>query len=35
MPVVFYLDPEIVSDKNTIDVDEVVLSYTFFKALQS
>lgn len=35
MPVVFYLDPEIASDKNTIDVDEVVLSYTFFKALQS
>ena len=35
MPVVFYLDPEIASDKNTIDVDEVVLSYTFFKSLQS
>ena len=35
MPVVFYLDPEIASDKNTTDVDEVVLSYTFFKSLQS
>ena len=35
MPVVFYLDPEIASDKNTKDVEEVVLSYTFFKALQS
>ena len=35
MPVVFYLDPEIASDKNTIDVNEVVLSYTFFRALQS
>jgi cytochrome c oxidase assembly protein subunit 11 len=35
MPVVFYLDPEIASDRNTRDVNEVVLSYTFFKALQS
>ena len=35
MPVVFYLDPEIASDRNTTDVNEVVLSYTFFKALQS
>lgn len=35
MPVVFYLDPEIALDKNTEDVNEVVLSYTFFKALKS
>ena len=35
MPVVFYLDPDIASDRNTRDVNEVVLSYTFFKALQS
>ena len=35
MPVVFYLDPEIASDKNTTDVEEVVLSYTFFKSLKS
>ena len=35
MPVVFYLDPEIASDKNTIKIDEVVLSYTFFKVLES
>ena len=35
MPVVFYLDTAIASDKNTKDVNEVVLSYTFFKALQS
>ncbi|MBT5799218.1 MAG: cytochrome c oxidase assembly protein, partial [Alphaproteobacteria bacterium] len=32
---VFYLDPEIASDKNTIKIDEVVLSYTFFKVLES
>ena len=30
MPVSFYLDPEIRTDVNTKDVDEVVLSYTFF-----
>ena len=35
MPVVFYLDPDIASDINTTDIEEVVLSYTFFKALQS
>ena len=35
MPVVFYLDPDIASDINTTDIDEVVLSYTFFRALQS
>ncbi|MGC6516674.1 MAG: cytochrome c oxidase assembly protein [Candidatus Puniceispirillaceae bacterium] len=30
MPVSFFLDPEIRTDTNTKDVDEVVLSYTFF-----
>lgn len=30
MPVSFFLDPDIASDLNTKDVDEVVLSYTFF-----
>ena len=33
MPVSFYLDPDIKFDKNTKDVDEVVLSYTFFADL--
>ena len=30
MPVRFYIDPEIVADSNTVDVDEIILSYTFF-----
>ncbi|MGC6531174.1 MAG: cytochrome c oxidase assembly protein [Candidatus Puniceispirillaceae bacterium] len=30
MPVSFFLDPDIGIDENTKDVDEVVLSYTFF-----
>jgi cytochrome c oxidase assembly protein subunit 11 len=30
MPVSFFIDPEIASDVNTQDVDEIVLSYTFF-----
>ena len=30
MPVSFFLDPDIKNDANTKDVDEVVLSYTFF-----
>ena len=32
MPVRF-LDSEILSDINTSDIDEIVLSYTFFKAM--
>ena len=35
MPVRFFLDSEIVSDINTSDVDEIVLSYTFFKAMDN
>jgi cytochrome c oxidase assembly protein subunit 11 len=30
MPVLFYLDPDILKDKNVRDIDNVVLSYTFF-----
>ena len=33
MPVSFFLDPDIKRDDNTKDVDEVVLSYTFFADL--
>lgn len=33
MPVRFFLDSEIASDINTVDIDEIVLSYTFFKAM--
>ncbi len=30
-PVSFFIDPEIMNDKNLADVNEVTLSYTFFK----
>ena len=30
MPVRFFIDPEIVADSNASDVDEIILSYTFF-----
>lgn len=29
-PVLFYIDPDIDSDKNTKDITDLVLSYTFF-----
>ena len=35
MPVTFFLDPGIASDLNTADVDEIVLSYTFFATVDS
>ena len=31
MPVVFYLDPDIDTDTNTIEVPEITLSYSFFQ----
>jgi len=33
MPVRFFIDPEIVSDKHVVDVNDITLSYTFFPAL--
>ena len=33
MPVRFFIDPEIVADKNGVDVKDITLSYTFFPAL--
>ncbi|CAK9806690.1 Cytochrome c oxidase assembly protein COX11, mitochondrial [Anthophora plagiata] len=32
MPVFFYIDPSIMDDPKMEDVDEIVLSYTFFRA---
>lgn len=33
MPVRFYIDPDIASEHGTADIDEIILSYTFFPVL--
>jgi cytochrome c oxidase assembly protein subunit 11 len=32
MPVSFFIDPQIAADKNAQDVEDIVLSYTFFRS---
>ena len=31
MPVIYYVDPKILDDKNARDVEQITLSYTFHK----
>lgn len=35
MPVRFYVDPEIIESVDTVDISEIILSYTFFPAKSS
>ena len=35
MPVIYYVDPEILNDPNARDVSEITLSYTFMEAADS
>jgi len=35
MPVSFYIDPEIMNDPNTRDLENIVLSYTFFPSRET
>jgi cytochrome c oxidase assembly protein subunit 11 len=32
LPVIFYVDPSLATDRNVDEVTEVTLSYTFFEA---
>lgn len=34
MPVLFYVDPQIAADRETRDVDQITLSYTFFRSIR-
>ena len=34
MPVTFFVDPKIVDDEDTKTIDEITLSYTFYRGRQ-